>query len=66
MSHALIRTNPTGQFFIGYCRKCGEENLTLKDGFKDCPMDDVMSDTDTEALLDILSVDDLKELKNVK
>lgn len=59
MSHALVRTNPTGQPFRGRCLKCGEENLVMSDGFKDCPQDHALSDKD--ALLSILEAEPSEE-----
>lgn len=52
MSHAIVRTNATGQPFRGRCIKCGAENLKMSDGLKDCPDDHAVSDQD--ALLSIL------------
>jgi len=55
MSHALIRTNPTGrgQKFIGRCHKCGTESLPISAAAQDCPADALVSDS--SALLDVLS-----------
>ncbi|MBO9602589.1 MAG: hypothetical protein J7496_08785 [Novosphingobium sp.] len=36
MAHALVRTNPKGQPFIGKCAKCGAEGLTLKQANEEC------------------------------
>ncbi len=54
MSHSLVRTSPTGKgkLFVGYCMKCGAENLGMGDALKDCPADSLVSDE--QALLDIL------------
>lgn len=51
--HALERTSPKGQPFIGTCRKCGREGLTFKDMANDeCP--NVRNMTDSEVLLEAL------------
>lgn len=54
MSHAIERTSPTGpgQKFVGRCIKCGQSDLLLADGLKDCPSDKFMSDE--EAMLRLL------------
>lgn len=54
MSHAVIRTSPTGkgQKFIGRCHKCGMENLPISAAAQDCPADELLSDE--RALLEIL------------
>lgn len=44
MSHALTRTSPKGQKFIGRCIKCGQENLPIAAALSDCPADDIVSD----------------------
>jgi hypothetical protein len=61
MSHAILRTSPTGpgQQFIGRCTKCGEEGLKMGDALKDCPQDHLVSDA--KALMDII---DQKEPSN--
>jgi len=55
MTHAVIRTSPKGegQKFIGRCMKCGQEGLTMGGALEQCPMDEVVSDS--QALLDILN-----------
>ena len=57
MTHAVIRTSPTGpgQKFIGRCSKCGEEGLGLGGALIECPADGIVSDS--QALLDILDDD---------
>lgn len=50
--HAVDRTSPLGSSFVGRCRKCGRDGLTLRAALEECPADDVMSDE--AALLDIL------------
>ena len=35
--HALRRTNPKGQPFVGTCMKCGKSGLTMNDMNKPCP-----------------------------
>ena len=52
MSHAIIRTSPKGQTFIGRCHKCGAENLGMADALRDCPADSLINDT--QALIDII------------
>jgi hypothetical protein len=34
--HSLERTSPKGGPFLGTCRKCGQQNLTLKAAFEEC------------------------------
>lgn len=43
MSHALERTSPYGQPFVGTCIKCGQTGLNMGDGLKRCPNDKTMS-----------------------
>jgi len=50
--HALERTSPKGQSFIGYCTKCGKRDLPMSAVQEDCPADGVVSDA--QALVDIL------------
>lgn len=52
MSHALERTSPTGQPFVGHCIKCGAENLGMVGALQDCPADAIVSDE--EALLHLI------------
>jgi hypothetical protein len=55
MSHAIVRTSPTGGPFRGRCIKCGAENLRMGDALVDCPNDkDVL---DKGALLSMLKGD---------
>jgi len=36
--HALHRTSPLGEKFVGTCSKCGKTGLTLKDmALDECP-----------------------------
>lgn len=37
LTHVLERTSPKGEAFIGRCRLCGKENLSMKDALADCP-----------------------------
>lgn len=54
--HAIERTSPKGGQFIGTCRLCGKEGLTLGDYFKEeCP--NPKGVTEDEALLDALEVE---------
>lgn len=50
MAHALERTSPKGEPFVGTCLKCGIQNLTPRQLFDDCDSDI----TDEEALVQIL------------
>ena len=50
MTHAVIRTSPHGQNFIGRCSKCGEDGLGMGAALVDCPADGVVSDR--QALLE--------------
>lgn len=52
MSHAITRTNATGQPFRGRCIKCGQEDLKMSEALNDCPMDHLLSDG--AALLSII------------
>ncbi len=45
MSHALKRTSPKGQPFIGVCVKCGKDNLPSSAALQPCPCDDLVSDS---------------------
>ena len=47
--HALERTSPMGEPFIGTCIKCGRKGLTMRQGFEEC--DNPSGMTDDEALL---------------
>ena len=53
MTHALTRTSPFGQPFIGRCDKCGQEGLGMGAPLEPCPMDHMVSDE--QALLDCLA-----------
>lgn len=55
MSHALERTSPKGQDFVGKCIKCGQAGLTMSGALLPCPKDDEVSDQD--ALLKLLDDD---------
>jgi hypothetical protein len=35
-THALERSNPKGQPFVGYCTKCGKTGLTFADMKEPC------------------------------
>lgn len=37
MKHAVHRTSPKGQKFIGRCVNCGTENLPASAALEDCP-----------------------------
>lgn len=48
MPHALERTSPKGQPFVGQCTKCGKEGLRLSDVHGHCV--NPANITDAEAL----------------
>ena len=50
--HALIRTSPKGERFIGTCMKCGVSGLTIKD--MGSPCENVAGMSDEDALLEAL------------
>ena len=52
MTHAIERTSPKGQKFIGQCIKCGQTGLGLSAALAPCPADELMSDE--AALLHLL------------
>lgn len=52
MPHALERTSPKRQDFVGRCIKCGKEHLPINAASQDCPMDKIVSDE--QALLELL------------
>ena len=56
MTHALTRTSPFGERFVGRCDKCGQEGFGMGGALEPCPMDHLVSDE--QALLDCLSRDD--------
>lgn len=56
MTHALTRTSPFGDRFVGRCDKCGQEGFGMGGALEPCPMDHLVSDE--QALLDCLSRDD--------
>ena len=51
-THAVERTSPKGQKFIGTCRLCGTPNLTMGDALKPCPNQRGL--TEDEALLETI------------
>lgn len=52
--HALHRTSPKGEDFIGTCRNCGTENLTIQDfATQECP--NQRGATEADNVLDALS-----------
>ena len=55
MTHALTRTSPFGERFVGRCDKCGQEGFGMGGALEPCPMDHLVSDE--QALLDCLSRD---------
>lgn len=36
-THSIERTSPKGGPFLGTCRLCGKENLTMADALMPCP-----------------------------
>ena len=52
-SHAAYRTNPKGEPFIGTCRLCGKEGLTMAQTMEQC--DNLLGVTQGEVLLGALS-----------
>ena len=52
MTHAIERTSPYGEKFIGRCIKCGQEGLGLAAPLEPCPADHLVSNE--EALLQLL------------
>jgi len=36
-THALVRTNPKGETFIGRCIKCGKTDLPSRAALEECP-----------------------------
>lgn len=53
MTHAIKRTLPFGTKFIGFCIKCGKENLTASAVAEACQKDAEI--TDPTALLKLLT-----------
>lgn len=51
-THALERTSPKGQPFIGTCRLCGQAGLTSKDVMKPC--ENVRGLSQEEAVLEAI------------
>lgn len=51
--HALNRTSPKGQDFIGTCINCGKENLTIDDQWSE-ECENVVGRTNDETLLAVL------------
>jgi uncharacterized OB-fold protein len=52
-THALVRTSPKGQRFIGRCIKCGASDLPMSAACDECPNPKGMSQDDAliEAIL---------------
>lgn len=50
-NHALVRTSPKGQKFIGRCVKCGKDGLSMMDT---TPCINPSGMSDSEALIGIL------------
>ena len=52
MTHALTRTSPFGEAFIGRCIKCGQGGFSTGGALVECPADNLVSDE--QALLESL------------
>lgn len=50
--HAIMRTSPKGEAFVGTCRLCGQDNLKMEDARKECS--NVRGLTQEEALLEVI------------
>lgn len=37
MTHALVRTSPKGEVFLGTCTQCGTQNLPRRAALETCP-----------------------------
>ena len=57
-THAITRTSPKGEKFVGTCFKCGQTGLTIGDAMKECP--NVRGLTQDEALLEAIDGTDSK------
>lgn len=54
MSHAINRTSPKGQPFLGTCYKCGKPGLTVSGAMsEECP--NVRGLTQDEALIEAIT-----------
>lgn len=49
-AHALIRTSPYGEAFVGTCMKCGKEDLPLNAMWDECPNPSGMTDAQAMAI----------------
>ena len=53
--HAINRTSPKGQKFVGTCMRCGRSGLTLADMNKRC--ENIAGMSEEEALLNAIDPD---------
>lgn len=53
-THALIRTSPKGEKFIGTCIQCGTPNLSMNSVKEECPNQRGISCD--EALLEVIEI----------
>lgn len=51
-THALERTSPKGQTFVGTCRLCGQPGLSSRDAMKPC--ENVRGLSQEEAVLEAI------------
>lgn len=56
--HSIRRTSPKGEAFIGYCVKCGEQGLSIKDMDKPCA--NLRSTTQDEDLIEAVREDEIE------
>lgn len=49
--HALERTSPKGEEFVGVCVKCGQEGLSMAEIYEDCPRWYELTNEEWEALI---------------
>lgn len=61
-THALERTNPFGERFIGRCRLCGKEGLTSGAALEPC--DNPRGLNQAEALIEAIEGDDEQATAN--
>lgn len=61
-THALTRTSPIGERFIGTCTKCGMKGLTLAQSQDECA--NVRGVSETQALLEAIDPEFGKESEN--
>ena len=52
-THAIHRTSPKGQPFVGTCSKCGKQGLTFDDMGKECS--NIRNTTQEQDLLEAIN-----------